>query len=386
MGNLSWPYGMAGTKRIQHIVDYLKEQGYPISLLLLRQGARKSIPEPEGEHRGVTYKTIGHDIKPKLSAMLKAPRYVRDGLHFLKNKKRSDMNNVVYFYGGPTIESLPFLMYAKSTGYRIVFDIVEELEDFSEQRHLLGRIKAKSLVWLDKRLQNLADGLVVISHYLMERYRKKLSGNIPMLLMPIAAHVGTEQEKVAFGDPVKIVYSGSFGNKDGVDNLIDAFINKRESIPEAQLFLTGKGQNAEKYRQKVEGEEQINFVGYLDDDAFYQFLSDADILCMTRVGSDYANAGFPFKLGEYLATGNPVIASKVGDVPRYLKDREDALLVEPDDVTAISDALEYSVRNPSTVLEMGRNGRNKCRQYFDPTANAAELTRLFNTIFQKDVN
>lgn len=380
MGNFAWPHGMAGTKRIQHIVDYLHEQGYPVSLLLLRQGEVKQVTQPDGVYKGVEYQTTGHDLKANIKGILKAPAYLRKGMAFLKSRFKSDQRNILYYYGGPTVENLPFLLYAKRMGYKLVFDIVEELEDFSEQRHLLGKIKANSLVWLDKHLDKFADGLVVISHYLMNRYRKKLGDDFPMLLVPIAASVQETEAKKSFGKPIRFVYSGSFNNKDGVENLIDAFISKRKTMPDAQLYLTGKGQNAETYRQRVEGEEQINFVGYLDDVAFYQFLKDADILCMTRVGSDFANAGFPFKLGEYLATGNPVIASRVGDVDRYLNNSEDALLIEPDDVSAIAEAMEYSVQNQDTVLEMGRRGREKCRQYFDPVTNSRALCDFFKEI------
>ncbi|MGH1366129.1 MAG: glycosyltransferase family 4 protein [Calditrichia bacterium] len=380
MGNFPWPHGMAGTKRIQHIVNSLHGREIPVSLLLLRQGGVKSVAKPDGIYNGVEYQTTGHDIRPDFRGLLQTPAYLKKGMTFLKSRLNQDLSNILYYYGGPTVENLPFLLYAKRLGFKIVFDIVEELEDASERRHLLGRIKVKSLGWLDTHLGRLADGLVVISHYLMDRYRKMLGDAFPILLLPIAAQIRKKKQKESFGDPIKIVYSGSFNNKDGVGNLIDAFKHKREAIPEAQLYLTGKGQNADTYRQKVEGEKQINFIGYLDDDAFYRFLDEADILCMTRVGSDFANAGFPFKLGEYLATGNPVIASQVGDVSRYLKNGEDALLVEPDDVPAIAEALEYAVRNQTDVLDMGRSGREKCRKFFDPATHVDKLVTFLRDI------
>ena len=50
---------------------------------------------------------------------------------------------------------------------------------------------------------------------------------------------------------------------------------------------------------------------------------------MTRTDSAYANAGFPFKLGEFLASGKPVIASNVSDVGKFFTDRHDTMLVKP---------------------------------------------------------
>lgn len=53
-------------------------------------------------------------------------------------------------------------------------------------------------------------------------------------------------------------------------------------------------------------------LGFLVDSAYSDTLSSAGILCMPRINNGYAYAvGFPFKLGEYLATGKPVIATAV---------------------------------------------------------------------------
>lgn len=43
---------------------------------------------------------------------------------------------------------------------------------------------------------------------------------------------------------------------------------------------------------------------------------------MCRNLSEYANASFPFNLGEYLAIGNPVIATKVSDIEMCLTDED----------------------------------------------------------------
>ncbi len=66
---------------------------------------------------------------------------------------------------------------------------------------------------------------------------------------------------------------------------------------------------------------------------------NSDVLCMCRKESGFANAGFPFKLGEYLATGNPVICTKVSDVEYYL-DNEDVYLIDPGCPDQISASLE----------------------------------------------
>lgn len=59
-----------------------------------------------------------------------------------------------------------------------------------------------------------------------------------------------------------------------------------------------------------------------------QMLKNAEALVLDRPNSLQAQYGFPTKLGEYLLTGNPVVVTKVGDIPLYLKDGVSALLSE----------------------------------------------------------
>ena len=147
------------------------------------------------------------------------------------------------------------------------------------------------------------------------------------------------------------------------------------------LLLAGRGSNEDidPVKKNIEKKDSIKYVGYLADE-LNAFLRDGDIMCMTRVGSRFANAGFPYKLGEYLASGNPVIASNVGDVGLYLENKNDAILIEPNNVQAIQQAIEYLIDNPIEAMKIGQNGKQKCKEYFDPHKNGRLILDLFDLI------
>jgi glycosyltransferase involved in cell wall biosynthesis len=96
---------------------------------------------------------------------------------------------------------------------------------------------------------------------------------------------------------------------------------------------------------------------------------------MCRTGSDFANAGFPFKLGEYLATGNPVISTKVSDVENYLT-CNDAYLIDPDSSQQICSAFEEIVKHPEEARKIGLNGLIKCKEHFSQGENGKLLYDL----------
>jgi glycosyltransferase involved in cell wall biosynthesis len=86
---------------------------------------------------------------------------------------------------------------------------------------------------------------------------------------------------------------------------------------------------------------------------------------MTRINTEYANAGFPYKLGEYLASGNAIIATDVSDISKYLVNNESAIIIEPDSFMKISDAILLLYQNKDLRIKCGLNGKRIADEKFD---------------------
>ena len=381
MGKFGYPSGMAATKRIQHFLDYLNGECVGTRVLLLSQrGGAVSRDPAEGTYKGTEYKKLRYDIRLNSYTFHTLLKYFTTGISTLESWRVRGAKNILYCYGGLTLENIVFVLVGKIFGYRVLLDIVEDSTFIEEKLHLAGKVKWLASEVLDRFSFKLADGLVVISSYLKELYAKKPDASVPICLIPISAKCHDYPGKTKERGPLKIVYAGSFAKKDGLELLIEAFEKIDKEAGECVLMLSGTGANVKVYEPRIAANPAIRYLGYLDDAEFDQFLQQADVLCVTRTGSVYANAGFPFKLGEYLATGNPVIVSDVGDVRTYLEDMVDAIIVEPDNVAAITGALEYCIRNPEATARIGRNGEVKCREHFDPLVNGRKLLELIHSL------
>jgi glycosyltransferase involved in cell wall biosynthesis len=78
-----------------------------------------------------------------------------------------------------------------------------------------------------------------------------------------------------------------------------------------------------------------------------------------------STGGFPTKLGEYLATGKPVVVTKVGDIPKYLEDGVSAYLVVPDDNKAFAEKLEFVLGNYANALKTAQCGIELTKSVFN---------------------
>jgi glycosyltransferase involved in cell wall biosynthesis len=72
----------------------------------------------------------------------------------------------------------------------------------------------------------------------------------------------------------------------------------------------------------------------------------------------------PIVLREAFASGRPVIATKVGDIPEIIEHRQNGLLIEPGDSKALAAAILEFVRDPNLAVHCATNGLRYARKHF----------------------
>jgi glycosyltransferase involved in cell wall biosynthesis len=117
----------------------------------------------------------------------------------------------------------------------------------------------------------------------------------------------------------------------------------------------------------------VRFRGSLGDGALAATLSSADGLLLTRRPARTEELSFPTRLVEYLRHGRPVFVSNVGDVGRYLRDGQDAVLLHPSDPQRMADAVLEIAGRPDRGAEVGRRGREAGARSFDRKVHACRL-------------
>lgn len=368
-----YPVGLAVTKKIQNILNYLHQNDIKINVLSYRSKFRQ--PVAEGKENDIPYISIGNDLK--LVYLHKTIAYFIKGLGIISRKRIKGENNIFFCIGPVNIENILFVTWAKMLRYKIVFDINEDYSFFEDDVKAISKLKIRTTRLLDVLTSVWATAITVVSTHLKRKYSTKIKQ--PVILIPVTARENRNRDKNSFNRPLQVVYAGTFDLKDGVENIIEGFMLFNHEFKDAKLILIGKSDLQERYVKKYNNAENIVFRGYVPDSQFYDLLQNADVLCMCRTNSGFSNAGFPFKLGEYLATGNPVISTKASDVCDYLKS-DDAYLVDFDSPESIATALQRIVENPDEAQQVGHNGFLKYRKHFSPESNGKMMLDLLMTL------
>ena len=92
--------------------------------------------------------------------------------------------------------------------------------------------------------------------------------------------------------------------------------------------------------------------------------------------------GLPVSMLEAMASGLPVVASRVGGVPELVTDEENGLLVPPRDVESLARALVRLLEDPELCLRMGRNNRKKVRDTFSADRTAEKIVEIYDKILR----
>lgn len=183
-----------------------------------------------------------------------------------------------------------------------------------------------------------------------------------------------------------ICYCGTVSNyKDGVNTLIKAFRIVHDRFNDIQLYIIGRYFSESDRNENVKIIEENNLQdvvympGIVSYDELPNYLKNAEVLALARPNNEQAKYGFPNKLGEYLATGNPVVVTKVGEIDNYLEDRISCVFAEPDNEQSFADALIWCLSNCKEAEKIGEKGREVAMSKFDYHSVAANLLKVINS-------
>ena len=110
-----------------------------------------------------------------------------------------------------------------------------------------------------------------------------------------------------------IVYGGNLSRLYGIQNLVKGFM---QTDPDAQLHLYGAGGDAAFIEECAKQDSRIRFFGRVDRKTLLVALKKAHLLVVNKPTSDdYSKYSFSSKILEYMASGTPVLTTKVGGMP-----------------------------------------------------------------------
>ncbi len=232
--------------------------------------------------------------------------------------------------------------------------------------------KTLSKTLINAMMPFLSNGLLCITGSLQTALPHKHS-----IVVPPTVESARLQRMPDFPDESSkftIGYCGTISNyKDGFDILLASLRHVKGDLQRRiRLLVIGDSNRKEETLGSFERgvadsgmEIEVQFTGRIENSEVMNFLTDCNLLVLTRPDNLQTRYGFPSKLPEYLSTGRPVLVSKVSDIPVYLKDRVSAYLLDEVSPSTVAGKIEYIMQNYAEATEVGRRGYEVAKAVFN---------------------
>jgi glycosyltransferase involved in cell wall biosynthesis len=189
------------------------------------------------------------------------------------------------------------------------------------------------------------------------------------------------------GDRDGVLFVGRLTPHKGIDRLIRA-------LPAgAALRVAGAGHDPrpperhypDLLRRLAQGRE-VGFLGPVPDQALPDLYRGAAVLALPSVGRTCYGRPVPVSelLGltalEAMASGTPVVASRIGGLAEVVVDGETGFLVEPGDLAALHDRLALVLADRRLAARLGANARDLVVERFTWRACAERCLAAYETL------
>lgn len=197
-----------------------------------------------------------------------------------------------------------------------------------------------------------ADYVTAISLFLLEKVRK-MGYLSKAVVVPNGVDLNKFEIRSTKSETKRIITVGRLAYKNGVDILEKAFGIVKKDFPDAEL----------KILSDVPHEE------------IPKYLAQADIFVRPSRSEGLGTAFL-----EAMAAGLPIIGTKVGGIPDFLKDGETGLFAKVDDPKDLAEKIELLFSDEALRQKLIKNGRRLIEEKYQWSQIALKIKNIFTEL------
>jgi glycosyltransferase involved in cell wall biosynthesis len=168
-----------------------------------------------------------------------------------------------------------------------------------------------------------------------------------------------------------LLFAGTLSHAKGVDLLLDALT----LLPDRKWICRIAGDGPMRDQLKSRGIPGVEWLGSLAWPAYQEVLRHASALVLPTRADSHPNV-----VKEARVVGIPVITTRQGGQADYLRDGENACLLDEPDAAALAAALDRWMNDPAALQAAGLIGNAEDRERFDSRETARNFADIYREV------
>ena len=343
--DFTWPGGV--TTHISQLAHQFTRQGHDVKILAPHSPSNRISEESGFVPLGRSVPIPSGGSIARLSFSVWLHHKIRDTL----SRERFD---IVHLHE-PLMPVLPLLVLQSSNALNVgTFHAV-----YGRFRNYGWSHRVLKKYWF-KRL----NGLIAVSPAAYEYVSRFFPGDYSIIPNGIDVdHFAEAPPPIAelADGKLNILFVGRMEKRKGLRYLLEAYGQLKWDFKNIRLLLVGPG-NLDKDCYRVLSERNLQDVVFLGSVPYHElprYYKSAHICCAPATGRE----SFGIVLLEAMASGKPIVASRIDGYSAVVKHGEQGLLVPPRDSASLADAIALLIRNPDLRYQLAARGKQTVEQY-----------------------
>ncbi len=387
LGVTGFPLSEAAAQKSIYICKSLVEVGVDITMVCKKSVLSEDVTfDSKGTYEGVPYVcTAGTPYRSKswyIRNFNKVKGFINEFWYTYVSQKESEIDAAI-IYTRSFLNVILYKFYSKLFNFKIVVNYGELRSKINYSNISFGFKKNDYL--FDKYIYLLADGFLPISNYLIDTIREK-PRIVPYLKIPPLCDYSLFENNIPkFASDTKyFLYCGSLGYYEIVEFILNAYHLLQNNKFSLYLIVHGSTERMARLNEFLQStytdSKQVRIFSDLTYKDLVSYYSSAYALLIPLRPNIQDIARFPHKIGEYCATGRPIITTAIGEVVNYFKDGESAYIASEYDVNLYAEKMKEAISDSGKAEGIGLTGKKIGLKNFNYKSYGKKIIQFIDSI------
>lgn len=265
----------------------------------------------------------------------------------------------------------PDIVHAQSIGMGMPAFLARKL--LRKPYVVWGRGSEVYLPWLYKKpisklVMRSASAVIALTEDMKRRMREICNREVSVIPNGIdldrfqGLNPGTLREGLKVNSDEKLIlFVGGLKPIKGIEYLIQAMSSIKQSETKAKLLLVGQGEERERLEQLAKSlglNDYVRFIGEIPNEEVPEYMAASDVFVLPSLSESFGIVNL-----EAMASGLPIVATRVGGLPEIIKEGNNGFLVEPKNPKEIAEKVLLILKDEELSSRISRSNKEKAKRY-----------------------